>query len=76
MCLDGPWQGGPGGGGGGRGVIVEGGGHAAGDVEENGGGQDVDENVRISPSNNMISMISPLLSNKNMISMRTMISPQ
>ena len=58
MCLDGPWQGGPGGGGGGRvviggggrGVIVEGGGHAAGDVEENGGGHDVDENARISPS--------------------------
>ena len=59
MCLDGPWQGGPGGGGGGRvviggggrGVIVEGGGHAAGDVEENGGGHDVDENARISLSN-------------------------
>ena len=74
MCLDGPWQGDPGGGDGGV-VVVEDDG-VAGDVEENGGGQDVDENVRISPSNNMISMISPLLSNKNMISMRTMISPQ
>ena len=50
MCLDGPWQGGPGGGGG-RVVIVEGGGHAAGDIEENGGGHDVDENARISLSN-------------------------